>query len=151
MAEAKGAERTVFQSMAHKHVVSLGPQATVYEAACTMTAGNTTSVLVTETPGKLLGIVTERDVMTRVVAKAKDPQTTKLAEAMTPNPLCVPPEKPVSEAVLIMLERGFRHLPVVGPGDKLLGVFSARDALPREIDSALNLAEFREQVNDALG
>ena len=151
MANGKnGAERTVFQSMSHKHVVSLGPQASAYEAACIMTGSNTTSVLVTET-AKLVGIVTERDLMTRVVAKARDPQTTKLAEIMTPNPLCVAPEKPVSEAVLIMLERGFRHLPVVGPADKLLGVFSARDALPREIDSALNLAEFREQVNDALG
>lgn len=152
MANGKnGAERTVFQSMSHKHVVSLGPQASAYEAACIMTGSNTTSVLVTEPPAKLVGIVTERDLMTRVVAKARDPQTTKLAEIMTPNPLCVPPEKPVSEAVLIMLERGFRHLPVMGPGDKLMGVFSARDALPREIDSALNLAEFREQVNDALG
>lgn len=150
MAEVKP-ERTVFQSMSHKHVVGLGPQATAYEAACMMTGGNTTSVLVTEPPAALIGIVTERDLMTRVIARAKDPQKTTLAEIMTPNPLCVPPEKPVSEAVLIMLERGFRHLPVVGPGDKLLGVFSARDALPREIDSALTLAEFREQVNDALG
>jgi CBS domain-containing protein len=149
--EAKNrVERTVFQSMSHRHVVSLGPQASAYEAACIMTGSNTTSVLVTEAAA-LVGIVTERDLMTRVVAKARDPQTTKLAEIMTPNPLCVPPEKPVSEAVLIMLERGFRHLPVMGPGDKLMGVFSARDALPREIDSALNLAEFREQVNDALG
>jgi CBS domain-containing protein len=149
--EAKNrVERTVFQSMSHRHVVSLGPQASAYEAACIMTGSNTTSVLVTEAAA-LVGIVTERDLMTRVVAKARDPQTTKLTEIMTPNPLCVPPEKPVSEAVLIMLERGFRHLPVMGPGDKLMGVFSARDALPREIDSALNLAEFREQVNDALG
>ncbi|HWI84320.1 cyclic nucleotide-binding/CBS domain-containing protein [Ramlibacter sp.] len=145
------AERTVFQSMSHKHVVSLGPQASVYEAACIMTGGNCSSVLVTEPPTALVGIVTERDLMTRVLAKAKDPQTTRLVDIMTPNPLCVPPEKPVAEAVLIMLERGFRHLPVVGPGNKPLGVFSARDALPREIDNALNLAEFREQVNDALG
>jgi len=145
------AERTVFQSMTQKHVVSLGPQASVYEAACIMTGGNCSSVLVTEARARLVGIVTERDLMTRVLAKARDPQATRLAEIMTPNPLCVPPEKPVSEAVLIMLERGFRHLPVVGPGDKLLGVFSARDALPREIDNAMGLAEFREQVNDALG
>lgn len=151
MAEPKdGAERTVFQCMAHKHVVSLGPQATAYEAACIMTGGNCGSVLVTEPPAKLLGIVTERDLMTRVLAKGRDPQTTRLADIMTPNPICVGPEKPVSDAVLIMLERGFRHLPVIGPGDKPLGVFSARDALPREIDSALTLAEFREKVNDAL-
>jgi CBS domain-containing protein len=145
------AERTVFQSMPKKHVLSLGPQASVWEAACVMTRANCGSVLVMEPPDKLLGIVTERDLMTRVLAKALDPQKTHLTEVMTANPLCVPPETKVADAVLIMLERGFRHLPVVGPGSKILGVFSARDALPREIGTAMTQAEFNEQVNDALG
>lgn len=144
-------ERTVFQSMPKKHVLSLGPQASVWEAACVMTRANCGSVLVMEPPDKLLGIVTERDLMTRVLAKALDPQKTRVTEVMTPNPLCVPPETKVADAVLVMLERGFRHLPVVGPGSKILGVFSARDALPREIGTALSQAEFNEQVNDALG
>jgi hypothetical protein len=50
-----------------------------------------------------------------------------------------------------MIERGFRHLPVVTAQQRILGVFSVRDALPREINSALDMAEFNEQVNDALG
>lgn len=144
-------ERTVFQSMSQKHVVSLGPRATVYEAACVMTSSNCSSVVVMEPPDKLLGIVTERDLMTRVLAKGRNSQGTPLSEVMTPNPLCVPPETPVSDAVVIMIERGFRHLPIVGPGSKVLGVFSVRDALPREIGNAMSLAEFHEQVNDALG
>ena len=145
------AERTVFQSMSQKHVVSLGPPATVYEAACVMTGANCSAVLVMEPPDKLLGIVTERDLMTRVLAKGRNSQTTAVSEVMTPNPTCVPPEMPVSDAVVIMIERGFRHLPIVGPGAKVLGVFSVRDALPREIGNAVSLAEFHEQVNDALG
>jgi CBS domain-containing protein len=144
-------ERTVFKSMSQKHVVSLGPQANVHEAACLMSGANCSSVLVMDPPDTLLGIVTERDLTTRVLAKARDPQTTRLAEVMTPNPLCVPPETPVSEAVLLMIERGFRHVPIVSPAGKALGVFSVRDALPLEINSALSLAEFHEQVNDALG
>jgi CBS domain-containing protein len=145
------AERTVFQSMSQKHVVSLGPQATVWEAACVMTRANCGSVLVMELPNTLLGIVTERDLMTRVLAKQVDPATTRLSEVMTPNPMCVVPETLVSDAVVIMIERGFRHLPIVAPGNKIMGVFSVRDALPREISNALGLAEFNEQVNDALG
>lgn len=145
------AERTVFQSIPKKHVVALGPQATVREAAGVMTRANCGSVLVMEPPDKLLGIVTERDLMTRVLAKALDPERTCLREVMTPHPICVPPEMPVSDAVVIMLEKGFRHLPIVGPGPKILGVFSVRDALPREIGTALSQAEFNEQVNDALG
>ena len=50
-----------------------------------------------------------------------------------------------------MIRQGIRHLPIVGPGSKILGVFSVRDALPREIGAALGQAEFNEQVNDALG
>ncbi|MCM2251061.1 MAG: CBS domain-containing protein [Ramlibacter sp.] len=144
-------ERTVFQSMSQKHVLGLGPHASVWEAACLMTRTNSSSVLVLDLPGTMLGIVTERDLMTRVLAKALDPAKTKLSEVMTPNPLSVPPQTLVSDAVVIMIERGFRHLPVVGEGGKLLGVFSVRDALPREIGSALSIAEFNEQVNDALG
>ena len=145
------AERTVFQSIPKKHVLSLGPQHNVWEAACAMTRANCGSVLVMEPPDKLLGIVTERDLMTRVLAKALEPKQTTLSQVMTPSPQCVAPETKVSDAVLIMIERGFRHLPVVGPDRKILGVFSVRDALPREIGTALNQAEFNEQVNDALG
>ncbi|HSV46752.1 MAG TPA: CBS domain-containing protein [Ramlibacter sp.] len=146
------AERTVFQSISKKHVVTVHAQATATEAACVMTRANCGSVLIMEPPDELLGIVTERDLMTRVLAKSLNPATARVRDFMTPNPLCVPPETPVSEAVLIMLERGFRHLPIVALGSKkILGVFSVRDALPREIGNALSLAEFNEQVNDALG
>lgn len=144
-------ERTVFQSLSQRHVVSLGPQASVWEAACVMTRANCGSVLILDTPGALLGILTERDLMTRVLAKALDPQKTRVSEAMTPNPHCVGPDLKVSEAVLIMIERGFRHLPIVTSASKILGVFSVRDALPREIGDAVSLAEFNDQVNDALG
>ncbi len=144
-------ERTVFQSMSQKHVVSLGPQASVWEAACVMTRANCGSVLVIDSSNQLLGILTERDLMTRVVAKALDPARTAIIKVMTPHPRCVAPEMRVSDAVLIMIERGFRHLPVVTEGGKILGVFSARDALPREVNTAVDLAEFHERVNDAMG
>lgn len=144
------AERTVFQSISQKHVISLGPNASVREAAGVMTRANCGSVLVMEPPDIVLGIVTERDLMTRVLARALDPERTTLREVMTPHPICVPPEMPVSDAVVIMIERGFRHLPILS-GKKILGVFSVRDALPREIGVALGQAEFNEQVNDALG
>ena len=145
------AERMVFQPVSQKRVVSLGPHSSVREAAGVMTRANCGSVLVMEPPDALLGIVTERDLMTRVLAKGLDPEKTQLREIMTPNPLCVPPETLISDAVVIMLERGFRHLPIIGPGSKILGVFSVRDALPREIGNAISQTEFNEQVNDALG
>lgn len=144
-------ERTVFQSMSQRHVISLGPHASIWDAACIMTKANCGSVLIVDTPGTLLGIVTERDLMTRVLAKARNPEKTLVADVMTRNPYCVAPEMLVSDAVLIMIERGFRHLPITSSAGKILGVFSVRDALPREIGTAVSLAEFHDQVNDALG
>ena len=144
-------ERTVFQSISQRHVVSVAPTATVYSAACVMTRANCGSVLIIDAANTLLGIVTERDLMTRVLAKSLDPAKTTVAEIMTRNPDCVVPETKVADAVLIMIERGYRHLPIVTEGKKILGVFSVRDAMPRELQAAESLAEFHEQVNDALG
>ncbi|MCK9684219.1 CBS domain-containing protein [Scleromatobacter humisilvae] len=144
-------ERTVLQSMTRRHVVSLGPSASVRDAACTMTKANCGSVLIMEGTGAMLGILTERDLMTRVLAKGLDAEATAVTQVMTRNPQCVGPETKVADAVLIMIERGFRHLPVVDPAGRVLGVISARDALPREVNTAADLAEFNEQVNDALG
>jgi CBS domain-containing protein len=144
-------ERTVFQSMAQRHVVSVVPTATVYTAACVMTRANCGSILIIDAGNVLHGIVTERDLMTRVLAKSIDPATTTVADIMTRSPHCIVPETKVADAVLIMIERGFRHLPIVTTGNKILGVFSVRDAMPREVQAAESLAEFNEQVNDALG
>ncbi|GAA4343557.1 CBS domain-containing protein [Variovorax defluvii] len=144
------AERTVFQSISRKHVLCLGPQASVREAAGVMTRANCGSVLIMEPPDILLGILTERDLMTRVLARGLDPERTPVSDVMTANPICVAPETLVSDAVVLMLERGFRHLPLV-KGPKILGVFSVRDALPRELGTALSQTEFNEQVNDVLG
>ena len=144
-------ERTVLQSMSQRHVVSLAPSASVHDAACTMTKANCGSVLIIDTAGTMQGIVTERDLMTRVLAKGLDPNATTVTQVMTRNPQCIAPEVKVADAVLIMIERGFRHLPIVDADKRVLGVFSARDALPREVNTAVDMAEFNEQVNDALG
>lgn len=143
-------ERTVFQSIPQKHVLTVPPHASVREAACAMTKAHCGSVLVIEPPDRLLGILTERDLMTRVLARSLDPEKTPVRDVMTAKPLCVPPLMRVSEALVIMMERGFRHLPIVD-GPRILGVFSIRDALPRELDTAGHIAEFNEKVNDALG
>ncbi len=144
-------ERTVFQSLTQRHVVTLPRHASVWEAACVMTKAKSSNVLITDSSGSMLGILTEHDLITRVLAKAMNPQTTQVFDVMTPNPQTIGPDMRVAEAVLMMIERGFRHLPIVSPANKTLGVFSVADALPREIGDAVSLAEFNDQVNDALG
>jgi CBS domain-containing protein len=143
-------ERTVYQSISQRHVLSVSPTATVYNAACVMSSANCGSVLVIE-GNTLLGIVTERDLMVRVLAKAVDPAITAVADIMTRNPHCVTPDTKVADAVLLMIERGFRHLPIVGNGNKIMGVVSSRDAMPQEMQAAESLAKFNDNLNDALG
>jgi len=143
-------ERTVFESISHRHLISVAPGASVLEAVWAMTADNGGSVLVIDKSSVLRGILTEHDLLTRVLAKGLDPKTTQVAAVMTQNPHTVVPEVKVAEAVLTMMEHGIGYLPVVSSAGKILGIFSGRDALPREIGDAASLAEFNEQVNDAL-
>ena len=95
------------------------------------------------------GIVTERDIITRVVAKGLDPSQTVVSTVMTADPESVGPATRVADAVLVMIEHDIHHLPVVAANGKLLGVFSVRDALPLEVTDAYGLSEFNQQVNDA--
>lgn len=145
-------ERTVFESIvSQRHLVATVPEASVCEAARVMTKANCGSILIIDGGDSLLGILTERDLMTRVIAKALDPAHTKVADVMTRHPICVAPDMPVSDAVLLMIERGFRHLPIIAPNADIMGVFSIRDALPLEVDTAESFAEFHAQLNDARG
>ncbi len=73
----------------------------------------------------LLGIFTERDLMRRVLAQGR-PLTLPVSACMTPNPVTVSPTAPISAAVRLMEEGGYRHLPVVGPDGKPVGVLSVK-------------------------
>ena len=126
------AERTVLESIkGQRLLISAAPETSVREAACIMTRASCGSILVTDTSGGLVGIVTERDLMTRVIAKALDPASTTVAQVMTRNPHCVAPEMTVSAAVLVMIERGFRHLPILTKSNKIMGVFSVPNFMIR--------------------
>jgi CBS domain-containing protein len=138
-------ERTVLQSLSQNHVLAVPATASSYEAACAMTKARCGSVLIVDAAGAMLGILTERDLMTKIVARRRDPETTLVADIMTANPLFVAPETTVADAVLIMKRHNFRHLPVLASNMKILGVFSIRDALPREVVEAEHLAELIDQ------
>src|SRR4051812_19640538 len=98
------AERTVLQSMRQRHVLSLAPAASVHDAACAMTRANCGSILIIEGAGAVQGILTERDLMSRVLAKGLDADATLVTQVMTRNPHCVGPDTKVADAVLVMIE-----------------------------------------------
>jgi CBS domain-containing protein len=73
----------------------------------------------------LLGIFTERDLMRRVLAPGR-PLTLPVSACMTPNPVTVLPNAPISFAVRLMEEGGYRHLPVIDAAGKPVGVLSVK-------------------------
>jgi CBS domain-containing protein len=116
--------------MRDQEPVHLAASSTVREAAKLMHLRNVGSVLVME-KGRLEGILTERDVVQRVVAAGREPDETRLEEVMTKNPDTVRPEATAMDALRLMHDGGYRHLPVVDRG-QVLGVVSRRDFLGAE-------------------
>ncbi|HEX9569853.1 MAG TPA: CBS domain-containing protein [Rhodospirillales bacterium] len=107
-------------------ISSLKPENTAHEAATMMLKANIGAVVVLDKQGRLTGIVTERDMTRRVVAKGLDPNKTQLADIMTKNPDTLSPDDSASDALELMQARNYRHLPVVEDG-KCVGMVSVRD------------------------
>lgn len=78
--------------------------------------------------GSMAGILSERDIMNRVVAVGRTPGTTAVSEVMTANPRTVDAGESIEECLFIMREFGFRHLPIV-EGSDVKGLVSLRDVL----------------------
>ena len=130
--------------MERKKVLMAPPETSVSTAAGLMAERKVSAVMVVE-DGRLVGIFTERDAVYRVIAKGRDPRTTRLAEVMTPDPSTVAPDETFGYAMLMMHERGFRHAPVVENG-RPVGIVSARNALDPEMEEFEVEAQRRKHI-----
>jgi CBS domain-containing protein len=130
--------------MQRQKLLMAPPDAVVSAVAKLMAKRNAGAVMIVDEE-RLIGIVTERDVVFRVVARGLDARTTHAADVMTPAPHTVGPDKPFGYALLLMHEKGFRHLPVVENG-KLIGVVSARSAMDPALEEFVSEAERRKNL-----
>jgi CBS domain-containing protein len=121
---------TLRELVKDRRLYSVKDSNTVLEAARYMMEYNIGAVPVLR-DGDLAGILSERDIMNRVVAVGRTPGTTAVSEVMTPNPRAVAADETIDECLFIMREFGFRHLPVVD-GKDLKGVVSLRDVLMQQ-------------------
>jgi CBS domain-containing protein len=80
------------------------------------------AVLVVDDKGRLVGIFTGRDLV-RLLSEGRDPAHAHLSAVVTRNPVCLSPTTPAAEAVRVMREGGFRHVPVVDSG-RVVGLVS---------------------------
>jgi CBS domain-containing protein len=123
--------RSVRSIIASQTPATADENATALEAAALMKWHGKGALLVLDDT-RVIGIVTERDIVFRVVAAERDPRNTRLYEIMTRQPQTIHPDKPFRHALRIMREAGFRHLPVV-EDDRPLGIVSSRDALDDDL------------------
>ncbi|WOL04092.1 CBS domain-containing protein CBSCBSPB3 [Canna indica] len=109
-------ERTVKKLRLSK-ALTIPEGTTVSDACRRMAARRVDSVLLTDANGLLSGIVTDKDIATRVLAEGLRPEQTFVSKIMTRNPLFVMADTPASEALQKMVQGKFRHLPVVENGE----------------------------------
>lgn len=117
----------------NRRVIIMRPNLPVSEAAKRMRAVNVSAVLIVE-DDHLIGVLTERDIVRRVVADGRDIDRTPVERVMTRNPISVFPDTPIESAGRSMRELRLRHLPVTAHSDtdappQIIGMLSIRDVL----------------------
>jgi CBS domain-containing protein len=111
--------------------------ATIADAAKRMRESDIGDVLVVDDEGALQGILTDRDIVLRVVADERDPESVTVGEVCSRDVTTLAPEADAEEAARMMRERGVRRLPVVSDG-RPVGMVTLGDlAVERDPDSAL--------------
>jgi CBS domain-containing protein len=140
--------RLIRDAVATRKPLVATAKTTVADAARLMKEHDVGALMIVDA-GRLTGIFTERDALFRVVAEARDPQATRVAEVMTTKPQTITPDEAVGHALLMMYEGGFRHVPVVERG-KPIGMISARDALGPELEEFQSELLHREHLREII-
>jgi CBS domain-containing protein len=124
----------VKEIMRHDILVTAKPDEKVIDAVEKMAKYKVGSVVIID-DGKVLGIITERDII-NLVASKKD-LNEKLELYMTKNPITIYFDESLEKAIQIMKEKNIRHLPVVNKEGKLIGMISARDIIRVSLEYGL--------------
>lgn len=110
-------------------VVALSLNATIHDAVQAMSDHKIAAIAVNDDTGKLVGIISERDMTHRVLACGLSPQTVWLSSIMTQNLETLRPTDSALDAIELMLGRNIRHLPVVDENHNIVAMISMRDLL----------------------
>ena len=128
----------------------VGLTATVLEAVEVMVSKRVGAVAVVR-QDRLAGIFTERDVMLRVVLARLDPTTTAMADVMTPSVESATVNTTAGEALAVMVERHFRHLPILDSEGRVLGMISVRNLLQSHVEDLTQQLDSMENYLTADG
>lgn len=121
----------ILQNKAHAGIISIAPNRPVFDALVIL-AEYTIGALAVIQDGQLVGIFSERDYAREIVLKGRSSKTTLIDEVMTRKVFTGKPDDTVEYAMQLMLEKRFRHLPVVEE-HKMVGMLSIGDLLKETI------------------
>ena len=141
-------ERTIREIIAGQELLTAPASMTVAEAAKLMRQRNVGAMMVVD-GDKLAGVFTERDALFRVVAAGLDVGKTPLSTVMTKNPQSIAPDRSFVQALAMMHEGRYRHLPVVENG-RPVGMVSVRDAFGPELEAFVYEILRQEQASQIL-
>ena len=133
-----------------RNVITVDPEESVEVAARTLTQYNIGVLPVCSTGGKICGVVTDRDLVTRCVASNRDPSKTTVRDVMTGQVVSAQPDMEVGVAAHLMGRQQVRRLPVVENG-KVCGMISLGDMACREqsvMDAADALSDITENISE---
>jgi CBS domain-containing protein len=116
------------QNLIRRSAVTLPATASLAEAARLMKENDVGSVVITD-GARVVGIVTDRDIVVRLVAEGRNPATAAAEEAMTRAPVCLAAGSDVEECLNRMEAHGVRRIPLLDARGKLVGVVSLDDVL----------------------
>ena len=137
--------------IADQNPTTVTPNATVLEAIQKMLDNHVGAVCVLDEERRVAGIFTERDIMRELATHGFDPAKTQVGSLMTTPVEMATELTSEAEALSIMLERHYRHLPIVDHDARLLGILSIRHVLEARIDELVEeLDEIRQQRDNAL-
>jgi CBS domain-containing protein len=128
---------------------SIGASASVVEAARLMREEHIGSLPITDDE-KLVGILTDRDITTRVVAEAADPKTTSVGDVYSRDLISVEPDKDLEEALQLMARHQVRRLPVVENG-RLVGIVAQADIALALRENETKTGELVEAISEPSG
>ncbi len=109
-----------------ENVHTVSDRTSVLDAARLMNEQHVGSLIVTGINGGMVGIITERDILTRVVTTERNPCTTHVADTMTHDVVSCDPSTTLTELRQVMRDRHIRHVPVIDKGN-LVGMISIGD------------------------
>ena len=130
-----------------KNPRTCAPTDTVQQAAQLMKTEDVGPIPVAGQDGRLEGIITDRDIVLKIVAEGRDPKTTKLSEVMTIDVVTCAPDGDIEDTLNLMEDHQVRRIPVV-EGGRLVGIISQADVATR-LDQPEKTAELVEDISKA--